>query len=77
MTDAKERNSGHPNGEEHRRIPKGNRGTRRNNIIGLIGSGLSLMYLVGNNITGVGAADDMLLIPTVTKIWDYARAVFA
>ena len=83
---ARERNVAHPNGEEHSRVPKGN-GIKRidetpleyyiNNLGVCMASAVAIIYLVGNDVTGVGVADDIALIPTVALFWDSASKVFS
>ena len=67
---SRERNVGHPNGEEHSRVPKGN-GLRRV-AAGLTIAGVIIVgvVLVADDLTGVGTADDAIL-PVLGKIlWD-------
>ena len=67
---SRERNVGHPNGEEHSRVPKGN-GLRRV-AAGLTIAGVIIVgvVLVADDVTGVGTADDAIL-PVLGKIlWD-------
>lgn len=71
-TGDRERNVGHPNGEEHSRVPKGNRGVRIKAVLGLGVTSLAILYILANNVTFVGAADDFTLVPTVKIWWDYA-----
>lgn len=72
----RERNIGHPNGEEHGRRPKGNRGIRR--MVGIVGTTVTVVavvWIVGNDITGIGAADDAALIPTIGLLTKFASMV--
>ena len=71
-TGDRERNVGHPNGEEHSRVPKGNRGGRRKAVLGLGMTSLVILYILANNATFVGVSDDFALVPTVKIWWDYA-----
>ena len=48
----RERNVGHPNGEEHSRVPKGNNGIRRSEAMVVI------VVLVADDVTGIGTVDD-------------------
>ena len=76
-TGDRERNVGHPNGEEHSRVPKGNRGVRRiEATVGIVASSLVIVVLVANDVTGVGVADDVALGPTAVIWWDYAMMLF-
>ena len=78
-TNQRERNVGHPNGEEHSRVPKGNGRNKRKmgitqtdsagNLIILAAATVAIVWIVANDATGVGAADDGALIPTVTAWW--------
>ncbi|MPN53847.1 hypothetical protein SDC9_201515 [bioreactor metagenome] len=42
-----------------------------------IGGTIALLYIVANDITGIGSADDMLAAPIVKVIWDNGSKVFA
>ena len=76
-TGDRERNVGHPNGEEHSRVPKGNRGVRRiEATVGIVAASLVIAVLVADNATGVGIADDVALGPTAVIWWDYAMVLF-
>lgn len=81
-TGARERNKAHPNGEEHSRVPKGN-GLKRYDPITLekilateviIISAVFIVYLVANDVTGVGVIDDAAIIPVAIIIWEAAQA---
>ncbi|MCH5298026.1 MAG: RHS repeat-associated core domain-containing protein, partial [Ruminococcus sp.] len=81
----RERNVAHPNGEEHSRVPKGN-GIKRltettfdermSNFGICMACAVAVIYLVGNDFTGVGVADDVALIPTIILLWDSANKAF-
>ncbi len=78
-TGNRERNVGHPNGEEHSRVPKGN-GIRRVEEVSFLErvssagmvlvSGVSIVYLVANDVSGIGVADDAALVPAFSLFWD-------
>lgn len=81
----RERNVAHPNGEVHSRIPKGNGVKRLTEIpfeerIGNLGiclaCAVAVIYLVGNDVTGAGVADDVALVPTIALLWDSASKAF-
>lgn len=81
-TGARECNKAHPNGEEHSRVPKGN-GLKRYDLITLekilateviIISAVFIVYLVANDVTGVGVIDDAVIIPVAIIIWEAAQA---
>ena len=75
-TGDRQRNVGHPNGEEHSRVPKGN-GLKRMEAAGLlVVSFVATIYLVGNDVTGVGAADDIAIAPTIALMWDSVCVIF-
>ena len=76
-TGARECNKAHPNGEEHSRVSKGN-GLKRYDLITLekilateviIISAVFIVYLVANDVTGVGVIDDAVIIPVAIIIW--------
>ena len=71
----RERNVAHPDGEEHSRVAKGSNGFVKKAVAGVSIAALSIavVYLVANDVTGVGAADDAM-IPVFSKaIWDLAQ----
>ncbi len=35
------------------------------------------IYIVSNDVTGIGIVDDVALIPLVVAIWDSANKIFA
>ena len=81
-TGARECNKAHPNGEEYSRVPKGN-GLKRYDPITLekilateviIISAVFIVYLVANDVTGVGVIDDAVIIPVAIIIWEAAQA---
>ena len=84
-TGSRERNVAHPNGEEHSRVAKGNRGVKLEvNTestdsfaidptvvmgVGMVTAGaIALIWLVGNDATGVGAIDDVCIAPVLVFI---------
>lgn len=69
---ARERNVGHPNGEEHSRVPKGNRGMRMDALKGLLTTSLVIVVLAIDDISVIGTADDAALVPASAIWWDYA-----
>lgn len=76
-TGDRERNVGHPNGEEHSRVPKGNRGVRRiEATVGIVAASIVLVVLIVDDATGVGTVDDMALAPVSVIWWDYAMIMF-
>lgn len=81
-TEARECNKAHSNGEKHSRVPKGN-GLKRYDPITLekilateviIISAVFIVYLVANDVTGVGVIDDAVIIPVAIIIWEAAQA---
>ena len=73
-TGEREKNVAHPDGEEHSRVPKGNRGTKKVPIVAkMIITAVSVAYLVGNDASGVGAADDFLIPYQVGILWDLSH----
>ena len=54
------------------RVPKGNHGGRRKAVLGLGTTSLAILYILVNNTTVVGVADDFMLVPTIKIWWDYA-----
>ncbi len=81
----RERNVGNKNGEEHSRIPKGNGikkveeisfGERVLSTGTLIFAAVATVVLIADNVTGIGAADDAVLIPAISLVWDSASKVF-
>ena len=71
----RERNVAHPDGEEHSRVAKGSNGFVKKAVAGVSIAALSIavVYLVANDVTGVGTADDAM-IPVFSKaIWDLAQ----
>lgn len=81
-TGARECNKAHPNGEEHSRVPKRN-GLKRYDPITLkkilateviIISAVFIVYLVANDVTGVGVIDDAAIIPVAIIIWEADQA---
>ena len=73
-TGERERNVAPPDGEEHSRVPKGNRGTKKVPIVAkMIITAVSVAYLVGNDASGVGAADDFLIPYQVGILWDLSH----
>ncbi len=73
-TGNRERNVGHPNGEEHSRVPKGNGVRRTVAAIAVIGISASIAIIVVDNVIGVGVADDLALPPLVIA-WDQAYKI--
>ena len=72
----RERNVGHPNGEEHSRVPKGNRGVRKTEaLVGIIATTAVIAVIVLDDITVVGVANDVMLAPTTVIWWDYATVL--
>ena len=84
-TGERERNVAHPNGEEHSRVAKGNRGRKLeiNGVsealptmdpsvvvgIGMVTVGVvALVWLAGNDATGVGMVDDVCIAPVLVFI---------
>ncbi len=45
------------------------------NVLGLVGTGVALVWLVGNDVTGVGAADDVAIPPTAAAFAAFAAAL--
>jgi len=77
-TGDRERNVAHPNGEEHSRVPKGNRGIKKSEaIVGLFAASATLVWLVGNDLFGVGVADDHAIIPTASLWLKYIVETFS
>ena len=37
---------------------------------------VAVIYLVGNDVTGAGVADDVALVPTIELLWDSASKAF-
>ena len=81
----RERNVAHPNGEEHSRVPKGNGvkhltetpfEERMGNFGICLACAVAAIYLVGNDFTGAGVADDVALVPTIALLWDSASKAF-
>ncbi len=81
----RERNVAHPNGEEHSRVPKGNGLKRLVEIpfkeyafdLGIcIACTVAVIYIVGNDITGFGVADDIAVIPILSLLWDSSSKAF-
>ena len=81
----RERNVAHPNGEEHSRVPKGNGvkhltetpfEERMGNFGICLACAVAVIYLVGNDVTGAGVADDVALVPTIALLWDSASKAF-
>ena len=81
----RERNVAHPNGEEHSRGPKGNGvkhltetpfEERMGNFGICLACAVAVIYLVGNDVTGAGVADDVALVPTIALLWDSASKAF-
>lgn len=81
----RERNVAHPNGEEHSRGPKGNGvkhltetpfEDRMGNFGICLACAVAVIYLVGNDVTGAGVADDVALVPTIALLWDSASKAF-
>ena len=80
---SRERNVKHPNGEEHSRVPKGN-GIKKVDydfyakvmaVEGIVVSVIGITYLVANDITGVGVADDAAIVPATMIIWECAAVL--
>ena len=68
--------------KKHSRVPKGN-GLKRYDPITLekilateviIISAVFIVYLVANDVTGVGVIDDAVIIPVAIIIWEAAQA---
>ena len=81
----RERNIAHPNGEEHSRVPKGNGvkhltetpfEERMGNFGICLACAVAVIYLVGNDVTGAGVADDVALVPTIALLLDSASKAF-
>ena len=73
---ARERNVAHPNGEEHSRVPKGNKGIRRIEVgLTLASISAAIIFMVANDVTVVGIADDEMLPEYVELWWDTAQQV--
>jgi len=73
---ARERNVAHPNGEEHSRVPKGNKGIRRIEAsLTLASISAAIIFMVANDVTVVGIADDEMLPEYVELWWDTAQQV--
>ena len=73
---ARERNVAHPNGEEHSRVPKGNKGIRRIEAsLTLASISAAIIFIVANDVTVVGIADDEMLPEYVELWWDTAQQV--
>lgn len=64
-TGDRERNVGHPNGEEHSRVPKGNRVRA---MVTVVVTSVIIIGLVADDVTIVAVYDDVA-IPTVSAIW--------
>ena len=73
------------NGEEHSRVPKGNGvkhltetpfEERMGNFGICLACAVAVIYLVGNDVTGAGVADDVALVPTIALLWDSASKAF-
>ena len=76
-TGERERNVEHPNGEEHSRVPKGNRGVRRiEATVGIVAASLVIVVLIADDVTCAGVADDGALVPTAMIWWDCAMVLF-
>ena len=76
-TGERQRNVGHPDGEEHSRVPKGNRGVRRiEALFGIAISSFAIAGIVLDDITMIGAADDAAIIPATALWWDYVIMLF-
>jgi len=70
-SNSRERNVAHPNGEEHSRVPKGNRGIKKVVAVGgLILSGGVVLFILVNDLSGIGIADDFALAPAIAIFWD-------
>ena len=70
---SRERNVAHPNGEEHSRVPKGTyHFAKPDPFVGMAIATVSIVYIVSNDVTGVGVADDPLLVPFGALFWDSA-----
>ncbi len=80
---SRERNVGHPNGEEHSRVLKGNGikhydPTPVEKIIAtevIIVTVVFIVYLAANDSTGIGVADDVAIVPAVNIIWEAFQIV--
>lgn len=74
----RERNIGHKNGEEHSRVPKGNRsGFHKTEevivpVVLIVVSSVAVTYLIANDLTLAGIADDAMILPFSEIIWDNA-----
>lgn len=65
----RERNVGHPKGEEHSRVAKGNRGVKRfEAAVTFTVVTVAIVYVAANDSTIVGAIDDGIIVP-LAKIW--------
>ncbi len=76
-TGDRERNVGHPNGEEHSRVPKGS-GRRKYILIGVIAvTSIALAALVIDDVSIVGIADDVFIPPVAVLWWEAIEKLFA
>ena len=79
----RERNVGHQNGEEHSRVPKGNYGSTKRmaftndivplsfqNTVEIALIALAIGFVVSNDVTVGGIADDVILEQMVRVLWD-------
>ena len=79
----RERNIGHQNGEEHSRVPKGNYGSTKRmaftndivplsfqNTVEIALIALAIGFVVANDVTVGGIADDVILGQMVRVLWD-------
>ena len=75
-TGERERNVGHPEGEEHSRVAKGNNRVRRTQaLLGVTATSLVIVAIVADDATLVGIINDTVLLPTIVAWWDYASEV--
>lgn len=67
---------GHPEGEEHSRVAKGNNRVRRTQaLLGVTATSLVIVAIVADDATLVGIINDTVLLPTIVVWWDYASEV--
>lgn len=84
-TGKRERNVGHPDGEEHSRVPKGN-GIKRINVapfdenvsatvVFAVATVVTVVLIVDDGFV-IGAIDDFALVASLCVMWDSAGKVF-
>ena len=75
-TNSRERNVKHPNGEEHSRRPKGTGGIRRMMpYAGMAAAFAAAAWVVANDATGIGAADDGALVVIVKAFLEFKSMI--